>query len=148
MTSSKSLFEGIVFAVLAVVLVGFLVGCASLLIPYGLPHTADDMMATISVGFVAALITFPCAVVASVVVGAPLLYLWRRRGLTSRPMSLLAGFVMSGLLMLITSVLHRLVGFVPNDSDFRLAVIIVVIGGPVAALTAMYGAASGVEPNG
>ena len=76
MTSSKNLFEGVVFAVLAVVLVGFLVGCASLLIPYGLPHTADDMMATISVGF------------------------------------------------------------------------IVVIGGPVAALTAMYGAASGVEPNG
>jgi hypothetical protein len=65
MTSSNGLYEGVVVAVLAVVLVAFLVGCASLLIPYGLPHTADDVMATIVFGLMAALITLPCAVVAA-----------------------------------------------------------------------------------
>lgn len=53
MTSSNGLYEGVVVAVLAVVLVAFLVGCASMLIPYGLPHTADDVMATIYIGFMA-----------------------------------------------------------------------------------------------
>jgi len=148
MTSSNGLYEGVVVAVLAVVLVAFLVGCASMLIPYGLPHTADDVMATIYIGFMAALITLPCAVVAAVVVGAPLLYLWRRQGLTSNPMYLLAGVITSGLLALIISVMHRMVEFVPDSSDFRLALIIVVIGGPIAALTARYVAGSGVKSNG
>lgn len=145
MTSSNGLYEGVVVAVLAVVLVAFLVGCASLLIPYGLPHTADDVMATIFFGLMAALITLPCAVVAAVVVGAPLLYLWRCQGLTSSPMYLLAGVIMSGLLVLIISVMHQLLNFVPNSSDFRLAVTIVIIGGPVAAMTARYVAGSGVK---
>jgi hypothetical protein len=37
-------------AILAVVLVAFVVGCASMLIPRGLPHSADDTMATIFMG--------------------------------------------------------------------------------------------------
>jgi hypothetical protein len=148
MTSSNGLYEGIVVAVLAVVLVAFLVGCASMLIPYGLPHTTDDTMATISIGFVAALITLPCAVVAAILVGAPLLYLWRRQGLTSIPLYFLAGVIMSVLLVLIMSVMHHLVSFVPNSSDFRLALIIVIIGGPVAALTVRYVARSGVKSSG
>jgi hypothetical protein len=148
MTSSNGLYEGIVVAVLAVVLVAFLVGSASMLIPYGLPHTADDIMATISIGFVAALITLPCAVVAAVVLGAPLLYLWRSRGFTSIPMHLFAGLIISALLALIMCVLHQLVRFVPDSSDFRLALIIAIIGGPVAALTAGYVARSGVKSSG
>jgi hypothetical protein len=135
MSQSGNFYDGVVVAVLAVVFVAFLVGTASLLIPYGLPHTMDDVMATIMIGFVTSLITLPCASMGAIFVGVPVLLLLRHRGFTSYSAYLFGGVVISTVLLITIWLMHREIGFVPNDSDFKLAVVIVIIGGPVAATT-------------
>jgi hypothetical protein len=135
MTDFDELYGGIAFAVFVVVLVAFLVGCASLVIPYGLPRTTDDATATFLIGFTAALVTFPFAAISALVVGVPLFRLWKRFGFTTLMQYLLAGVLMSAILGTAVALAHFLAGFLEGGTDFPVALWIIAVGGPVAALT-------------
>jgi hypothetical protein len=138
MTKSGSLLESGVFAVLTVCLAAFLVGCASMIIPYWPPHKFDDILATGVIGFICALVTLPCAIVVVVAIGLPILHFSRRRGLTSIHMYALVGLAIAGLTDAIMLGIHDAFNFVPNDADFRLATWIATISGPLAALTVRH----------
>ncbi len=142
-TRLDELYGGIAFAVFAVVLVAFFVGCASLLIPYGMPRTADDATATFMIGVMAAFVTFPFAAVSALVVGVPLFRLWNRLGFTSLPQYLVAGAVMSSVLGATVALAHFFAGFLASGSDFTMALWIIVMGGPTAALTVKWAARVG-----
>jgi hypothetical protein len=134
-TGSNELYGGIAVAVFVVVLVAFSVGCASLLVPYGLPRTSGDVNATFLIGFVTAFVTFPLAAISAIVVGIPLFRLWNHLGYTSLPQYLLAGVVISAILGTVVALTHFFAGFLSAGSDFSVALWIVAVGGPVAAIT-------------
>jgi hypothetical protein len=140
LTGSNELYGGIGFAVFAVTLVAFLIGCLSLVIPYGLPRTADDVTATFLIGFTAALVTFPFAAISALIVGIPLLLLWKRFGFMSLLQYLLAGVLMSAILGTAVALAHFLASFLEGGADFPLALWIIAVGGPVAALTVRWAA--------
>jgi hypothetical protein len=139
MTSTNSLFDGIAVAVFAVVLLAFLVGFVSPIVFVGLPDTGVDTMGAFSLAFgigcVAALVTLPFAIISALVIGVPLFLYWRRRGFTSVAMYLLAGAIISGVLALVLALAHAVAGFLTGGFDFLLALSIIALGGPVAALT-------------
>jgi hypothetical protein len=139
MTSTNNLFDGVAVAVFAVVLVAFLAGFASPIVFVGLPHTDADAMGAISLAFgigcVAALVTLPFAIISALVIGVPLFLYWRRRGFTSVAMYFLAGAIISGVLAVALALAHAVAGFLTGGFDFPLALSIIVLGGPVAALT-------------
>jgi hypothetical protein len=137
------LYGGIAFAVCAVVLVAFFVGCASLVIPYGIPRTAEDATATFMIGVMAAFVTFPFAAVSALVVGVPLFRLWNRLGFTSLLQYLLAGAVMSAILGATVWLAHFFAGFLSGGSDFPMALWIIIMGGPTASLTVKWAARVG-----
>jgi hypothetical protein len=143
MTDSDGLTGGITVAFIAVVVVGFLLGCASVVIPYGIPRSGADVTAVLYVGTIAAFVTFPFAGVSALLLGVPLFSLWRRLGFKSVLLYFLAGVLMSLVLSALVLAAHHFFRFL--DSDLPLAFAIIVVGGPTAALTVRY--VSGVRSN-
>ncbi len=138
--SSSELYGGVAAAVFAVVFAAFVVGCAWMLISFGVPRNVDDASTVFWIGFMAAFVTFPFSAVSALVVGAPLFWLCNRFGFTSILQFLLAGFIMSCLLGAAVAVGHYFAGFLTGGFDFGLALSIVAVGGPVAALTVRWAA--------
>jgi ABC-type Fe3+-siderophore transport system permease subunit len=110
-SGSNELYGGIAVAVFAVVLVGSLVGCASLLVPYGLPRTSEDANAMFLIGIMIAFVTFPFAAIAALIVGVPLFRLWNHFGFTSLSQYLLAGVIMSAILGATVALIHFFADF-------------------------------------
>ena len=152
MTHTNNLFNGVAVAVLSVVLLAFLAGIASPIVFVGLPHTDVDAMGAFSLAFgigcVAALVTLPCAIISALVIGVPLFLYWRRRGFTSVAMYLLAGAIISGVLALGLALAHAVAGFLTGGFDFPLALSIITLGGPVAALTVRSVSGVGAKQSG
>jgi hypothetical protein len=139
MTQRSQLWGGIAAAVVAVVVVAFLGGCLFVVLTvngYRLSKTTEYIGAMSYVGFVCAVAALPLSVVASIVVGVPILTLWRRRGYRSILASFFAGALMSVLVAVVLSIWHRISrDFLWLESDYWLAMSIVAVAGPVAALT-------------
>jgi len=138
--SSSELYGDVAAAVFAVVFAAFFVGCAWMLISFGVPHNLDAASAVFWIGFMAAFVTFPFTAISALVVGAPLFWLCNRFGLTSILQFLLAGLLMSCLLGTAVAMGHYFAGFLSGGFDFGLAPSIVAVGGPVAALTVRWAA--------
>jgi hypothetical protein len=139
MTQRSRLWGGIAAAVLAVVVIAFLGGCLFVVVTvdgYRLSNTAEYIGAMSYVGFVCAFAALPMSVVAAIAVGVPILTLWRRHGYNSVIAYLLAGILMSVIVALVLSIARRMMSdFLWLDSDYWLALAIVAVAGPVAALT-------------
>jgi hypothetical protein len=146
MASAKGkLAVGVAVALVAVLLVAFLVGCASLVIPYGWPRFYDDVSAVLSIGFVVAIVTIPFAAVSAIVVGVPIFKFMHKQGFNSFPHYLASGIVISLVLAAVMTLARQFAGFLDTDSDFQLALWIIGIGGPVAAL--IFRSVTGVGPS-
>jgi hypothetical protein len=139
MTQRSQLLGGIAAAVVAVVLVAFLGGCLFVVVTvdgYRLSKTAEYIGAMSYVGFVCAFVALPMSVVAAIAIGVPILTLWRRRGHRSILAYFFAGALMSVLVAVVLSIWRRMSGdFLWLDSDYWLAMSIVAVSGPIAALT-------------
>jgi hypothetical protein len=137
MANPKTIANATATAVLAVLAVAFIVGAASWFITYGFPHSLLQLASPLVFGAFVAFVSLPFAVFSLVVVGTPLFRLWDRRGLSSVTAYLFAGAILS----LITALF--LVGYtryvfdvLSNGSELPLALSIVLLAGPCAALTA------------
>jgi hypothetical protein len=137
MTHADRFWGGIVAAVVAIVLIAFLCGCLFVVLTVGKPRlTADYIGVMAYVGCVCAFATLPLSVVAAIVVGAPILKLWRRRGYYSVPAYIAAGVLISLIVAVILTVARRVAtDFLWIDPEYGLALAIVALAGPVAALT-------------
>jgi hypothetical protein len=139
MTQQNPLWGGIAAAVFAVVVVAFLGGCLFVVVTvdgYQLSKTGDYIGVMGYVGFVCAFVALPMSILAAIIVGAPILTVWQRRGYTSIVAYLLAGILMSVIVALVLSVARRILSdFLWGDDDYWLALAIVAVAGPVAALT-------------
>lgn len=151
MTSTNNLFDGIAVAVIAVVFLAFLAGFASPFMFVELPNIRVDVTGTFSlafgIGFVAALVTLPFAIISALVIGVPLFLFWRHRGFTSLAMYFLAGAIISAVLVLALTLAHDIGGFLTGGFDFPLALSIIILGGPVAALTVRSVSGVGAKQN-
>ena len=137
MTVARGLYDGIFLAFLATMAIVFIVGAASLPICYGLPKSADDVMAALYIGLMSTMVAFPVAAIASLFIGVPLFAVLRRRGYTSPLNYFVAGILMSAVVTGLVFAAHQFKGFL-TDSDFYLSLWMIAIAGPVAALTVKY----------
>lgn len=135
MRASGQLAGGIVLAFIAVILVAFFVGCGSIIIPYGIPHRPDDVEATFLIGLMTAIATVPFALVSALVVGLPIFHILARRGARSVLPYLAAGLLMSAFLAFAVILSHLFADFLDGGDDFRIALWIIGLGGPVVALS-------------
>jgi hypothetical protein len=92
-------------------------------------------MTMFGIGFAASLVTLPFAIASAIVIAVPLFRFYARRGFTSILAYVLAGAVISSLLALAILLANEFAGFLTGGSDLQLALSIIFIGGPVAALT-------------
>ncbi len=106
-----------------------------LIIPYGVPRRPDDIEATLLIGFMTAMVTFPFAFVSTVAIGVPMFRFLHRRGSQSMLSYFVAGVLMSAVLGAAVASAHHFVDFLGGGDDFYIALWIIAIGGPVAALT-------------
>jgi hypothetical protein len=124
---------GLIAAFFAVLLVAFLIGCASVVFVVGWPRLLSDLSDTATIGFMVMMGAFPFTAVSAFAIGLPALGLLQHEKYTSFLSYFAAGLaialVLSGALFLS----HHFMTFL-TDSDFDLSLWIAGIGAPVGAL--------------
>lgn len=131
----KRLPIAIVVAWFAVVAAAFLIGFVDMARVAGeFPRTADDLLAMAQFGLIVAGFAAPFAFVVAVVFGIPVFWYWRRRGYQSPLAHLLAGSLLSVLAVFAFGIFNHFSMWF-SGPDFDLAIWVIVVAGPVAALT-------------
>lgn len=130
----RRLTIAIIVAWFAVVAAAFLIGFVDAAWVDGVPRTANDSLQMAQFGVIVAGFTAPFAFVVAIVFGIPVFWYWRWRGYQSLVSHLLAGALLSLLAVIAFGIFdHFSMWF--SGSDFDLAIWIIVVAGPVAALT-------------
>lgn len=137
MAGKSELAGGIAVGLLAVLLIAFFVGISSLIIPYGIPRSPDDVEATFFVGLMTSMVTFPFAFISALTIGVPIFRFLHRRGFQSVVSYVAAGVLMSVVLGAAVASAHHFADFLIGG-DYYVALGIVAIGGPVAALAVRF----------
>lgn len=141
-SSPRSLVPPLIAAWVATLIVAFVGGCieAEYMASAGsggllLPKSLDDASALTYGGIVAVAGAMPVSAIVAIVIAAPLFALLRRRGHRSFGVFLLAGIALSAICTILLALCRTIQpDFLGLDSNFMLAVPLVLTAGPVAAL--------------
>jgi hypothetical protein len=143
----RRLWKALLAAAISIICITFLLGCCY---PYlfvlldavqssSVPKTFNfaSLVASIEIGFVIAMMTFPAVVALTWGVGWPVFRYSIRRGYSGVAAYVAGGVIVAGIGAIIVAVAHTLGGFL-MDGDFRFAMLLLAVSGPVAGFVVWY----------
>jgi hypothetical protein len=137
------LWKALLAAATSAICISFLLGC---FYPYlfvlmdadqssGVYRTLNfaSLMASIELGFVIAMMTIPAVVALTWGVGWPVFRQFIRRGYSGVAAYTIGGVFVAGIGIIVMAAAHTVGGFL-MDGDFRFAILLITVSGPVAGL--------------
>jgi hypothetical protein len=101
-------------------------------------HSGTGLMILLDFGLFTAMIALPVALALTFGIGFPLFRLWIRRGYSNVAEYIGGGVVVSAAGAVLITMAHVLLADFLTDSDFRFAILLIGICGPVAGVAVWY----------
>lgn len=134
----KLLGNGIATAIVAVLGVAFVVAAIVWFVANDRPHTTWQWISPFAFGLFVAFLALGPTVFSLILVGLPLFSVWARNGYQTVRGYLLAGTLLSVVVLMFLFLEQRLIGALDGRLEKAIAIATILIGGPIAALTVRH----------